>query len=62
MHMRADLTPKGVDSRDAQLNVFHSARSVHAQCTLSARYSARSVQAYVYLENIINLRFVQSIV
>ena len=36
MYMSADLT-KGEWSRNAHFNTYHSARPVHAQCTLSAR-------------------------
>ena len=39
---------KGVERRNAHFHADHSARSVHAQCTLRARYSARSVHACVY--------------
>ena len=50
---------KRVDSRNAHFNADHSARSVHAQCTLRARYSARTVHAYVYLDGDNNLCFVK---
>ena len=58
MNISADQTEKEW-RRNVIFCAYRSARSVHDQCTLRARYSARPVHAYVYLDETMNQRFVK---